>query len=278
MRGHKKRGEVRNFIIFYNGKEGSTPLVRTLDNFEQIHIVRQGEGMAWEPFDPHASGEIIDDDLVRCMDLIFSPEPVFLDALNEVYMKTARHPLSYFDKTVPVGFKMRYAKRSAECLRKIFSILRRNNVVAFVNIRKDILRWALSRYHGDGSGKGKGHLQFDLAAGRITREEIPILTVDLKKLKDHIDKCTRINSQKISLLKDLADFGIESSPLYYEDFCGRRREFFERMLSGLGLKISDKEMIETLGKEMPLKKVHSDDISTFVENYKEVLQRYGDLS
>ena len=252
-------------------------MIRTLDNFDAIHIVRQMNDRGWEPFDRLAAGEITDNDLVRCLKLIYGPKSVFMEELNDTYLKTARYAIDDFDKTTSIGFKIRDGKRSAECLKKIFSVLSENNVVAFVNIRKDVLRWALSRYHGDGSGKGTGHLQFALAKGKITHDEIPKLYVDLKKLKKMIDHCIALNSKKNKLLKDLADYGIESYPLYYEDFCSRKLDFFRTLLLRLDLEIPADEILKTLEKEVHLRKVHSDDIKTFVINYEEVLKNYGDL-
>jgi hypothetical protein len=41
----------KNFIILFEEKEGSTPIVRLLDNFNEIDIIHQPLNSGWEPFD-----------------------------------------------------------------------------------------------------------------------------------------------------------------------------------------------------------------------------------
>ena len=42
---------MRDFIIFFEEKKGTSPLVRLLDNYCGISVVHQTENRGWEPFD-----------------------------------------------------------------------------------------------------------------------------------------------------------------------------------------------------------------------------------
>ena len=86
---------MRNFIIFFDGKEGSSALVRQLDRFEQISMVCQdgGEAGTWEPFDHNACAAMTLLDRRRCFEFIFDEQPLDIDVLNRVYLKSAAYPL-----------------------------------------------------------------------------------------------------------------------------------------------------------------------------------------
>jgi len=84
---------MRNFIIFFEEKEGTSPLVRLLDNFDQISVVHQvGKDWSWEPFDRHSCGRLSMHDLTQCFDLIFGENLLDMERLNAIYTKTAKAP------------------------------------------------------------------------------------------------------------------------------------------------------------------------------------------
>ena len=230
--------------------------------------------------------------------MLFDNKKIDMNLLNRIYTKTASAPLETIESRASVGFKMRlrypyerlsYLQSAPRVhahlenywntfLRRryrkfIVSILKQNSVVVFVAVRCDILRWALSKYHGDGTGKG-GHLQFRLANGKIDRESIPTIQVDCDRLEAVIKRCYKLIEEKRSLMRELQQRNVEVYPIFYEDFNQDKRAFLRDMLAKLDVSANTSEIDMCIEKGTRLKKVHSDDISSFVENSDEVLKRF----
>lgn len=294
---HKRRKakSMRNFIIFFRGKEGTSPVVRLLDHFEKISIIHAVNNSGWEPFDRRWCGLMPLRNLERCLDLVFSRVSIDFDRLNRVYLRTAKAPLAEFDQTGAVGFKMRFhaPKNHFPIMRKfphlerwsktsqdrafrrmMFDVLKRNDVVVFVVVRQDVLRWALSTYHGDGTGR-PGHLQFKLASGKIDRDEIGTIHVDCARLEQILSHCAKAHAKKRRLMEDLKLAGIRCHVLRYEDFLADKTQYFRRILDCLDLTVSIEELEEVLKQDAVFTKVHSDVISDFVENHEEIEERFG---
>ncbi len=242
-----------NFVVFFEEKEGTSPLVRLLDRFERISIVHQVGDAGWEPFDPHNCGPMPLADLAACLDLLLGAGPLDLARLNAIYTRTAAKPLAPVDQSGSVGLKMRFrpprqavrAEPSARWWRRararreaaresrhfqaaMLDVLRRNRAVACLAVRQDLLRWALSRYHGDGTGR-PGHLQFKLARGEIRRDQIASIRVDCARLERLIEGCEAAHRRKRALRDALERAGIPVFPLRYEDFCSDPRAYFARL-------------------------------------------------
>jgi hypothetical protein len=291
---------MSDFIIFFTGKEGTSALVRLLDNFDQLAIIHQIENKGWEPFDRHDCGPMSLKDLRQCLELIYGNEPLDIAYLNQIYTKTARLPLECFDKDKAVGFKMRFTPPKTGLLvtgkvpvvrkginilfkkyqrhrfeKSMLDLLKKHNIIAFVVIRQDVLRWALSKYHGDGTGK-RGHLQFELARGTIRREDIPRINVDCNRLEQLVSKCERSLRQKRTLMGKLKRLRVRTYPLLYEGFCNDKIRYFEGIFGHLEVPISREEIKDALRKGAYYQKVHSDDISEYVINHEEVLERFRD--
>ena len=154
------------------------------------------------------------------------------------------------------------------------ALLARHGVLVFMAVRQDVLRWGLSKYHG--SGDGKGHLQFKLASGQISRDEIGRIRVDFDRLGKIIDACEQSHEQKRALVGEFEAAGIACAPLRYEDFLADKPAYFRRLCGLIGLKRSDADVRAALENGAYFEKVHSDDISSFVENHEEVMARFGD--
>lgn len=268
---------MRNFIIFFEEKEGTSPLVRLLNNFEQISIIHQMDNKGWEPFDRHNCGSMALRNLECCLDMIFNKESIDFKRLNQIYTRTAKRPLEEFSKNGVVGFKMRFNAPTPTSYwsfrRMMFNILKRNDVVVFLAVRQDILKWGLSKYHGDGTGK-PGHLQFKLASGKLNRDEIKKIHVDCARLEEIILNCEKSHVLKRRLMEDLKLAGIQSHPLRYEDFLTDKRQYISLILDFLELETSIQEINNVLKKGAYFNKVHSDDISDFVENHEELKERF----
>jgi hypothetical protein len=275
----------KNFIILFEEKEGSTPIVRLLDNFTTVDIVHQVSNTGWEPFDLHCCGPISMRNYLRCLKLIYGEERPYMEELNRIYTATARSPLRTFDKGKAVGLKMRFRpQRSHSWVNwlldpafRYFSIdlFRTNDVVVFVTVRQDVFRWALSRYHGDGTGR-PGHLQFKLAKGKIDRSQIPKIHVSLPDFRRLVSHCERQVMLKRRLLARLSRSGVTAWPMLYESFCDDKSAFFAEVLSRLDLPSTEHDVTVALEKGTRFQKVHSQDIREFVVNADDVLEEFGE--
>ena len=287
----KSAMNCNNFIIFFEGREGTTALVDILNNFEQISIVRQVGSRGWEPFDYHNCGSMSLANLQQCLGMIYGDELLDWEKLNYIYTQTAKKNLGVFErsKSQSIGCKMRFYppnkelrhqqqefKNSRQEFRELmFKILKEYDITVFVAVRQDILRRSLSKYHGDGL-KRNGHLQFKLAAGKIKREDIPKIHVDCEELAQEIIKCERKLQKKKMLLQKLSHLGIKTYPLLYEDFCADAFSYLEDFCQKLGISYSSDDIINALNQGTSFQKVHSEDISEFVINHEEVLEKFGD--
>ena len=263
---------MKNFIIFNSEKEGSCALVQTLNNFDDITIISD----FIEPFDRHMfvksdhgkGKDISKEDFLRCLSLTYDSSQNYLEELNNIYARYNSHCTFSFSKEKSHGFKMRLRKQWSEDL---FLTLKKYKVTAFVLFRKDILRWALSKYHGNGAGK-KGHLQFS----DVHIKDLPKLKVNWSSLKEKIKRCERSIADKEKLIQDLRNSGVDAFPLYYEDFCNNKSGYFKNLLHKLDIVLSDQDIQQVLMQDCNYKKVHPDDISTFVDNHQEITKKFDD--
>ena len=70
--------------------------------------------------------------------------------------------------------------------------------------------------------------------------------------------------------------GITVYPLLYEEFCSNQVQYFQDICQKLKLNYTQEKIKAILSKGTPFQKVHSDDISKFVINHEEVMDRFGD--
>lgn len=261
---------VKHFIIFNTEKEGSCALVNTLELFDQITIISD----FIEPFDRHmfvngpgARGQDISKkDFVRCLTLIYGGSENYLEELNSIYSRYRGNCPFTFHKGKHLGFKMRFRRNWKT---EILSLLGDYQVTAFVLIRQDVLRWALSKYHGDGTGK-KGHMQFST----VTIKDLPKIEVQWKLLKRQIERCDKRIEDRRKLLEDLRGSGIAAYPLYYEEFCTNKIDYFKNLLMKLDIVMSEQDIEQVLNRECLYKKVHPEALEEFIGNHEEILRRY----
>jgi hypothetical protein len=291
---------MRNFIIFFTEKSGTSPLVRLLDKFELITILRQENNTGFEPFDRHNCGRMPLRDLKKCLDMIFGYEPTNIDQLNRIYTRTAKRPLDIIDGEGIVGFKMRFTAPNSNPLhtkelfgwsklltrsigqsynrsfkKMMFDILKRHDVTVLIAVRQDVLRWGLSKYHGDGTGK-PGHLQFKMARGAIGRDDIGKIRVDCSRLEKIISECEAVHAENRRLIEQFNLAGVRAHPILYEEFVADKRSYLKALFEILELEIAEDEIARVLSQGEYLKKVHPDEISQFVENHEEVMNRFSD--
>jgi hypothetical protein len=261
---------MKNFIIFNTEKEGSCALVTTLDQFEQVTIISE----FIEPFDRHMfvnhpngpGHDMSREDFIQCLGLIYGTSEGDLEQLNAIYRRYRSDCRFEFARGKALGFKMRFRRKWKKDL---FSLLKRCGVTAFVLFRQDVLRWALSKYHGDGTGK-KGHLQFST----VSIKDLPKMEVHWKLLKKQIERCEKRIADRERLLEDLRNFGIAAHPLFYEDFCADKTAYFKRLFETLDIAISEPAIAATLRRGSLYKKVHPEQLSEFISNHEEILGKY----
>ena len=284
---------MRNFIIFFNEKEGTSPLIKVLNNFPQIDIILTTKNDGLEPFDFHTCGAISNADLENCLNYIYQSEYTPIDIINSIYKKKAQTTLKKFSYNNSRGLKMRFKspgsinnKVEESCLNSttnyeekifqeiMFNTLKKHKVVVFITVRQDIMRWALSKYHGDGTGK-PGHLQFKLQDGRISRKDIRSIKIDIKRFKEIINQCYHIINQKIRLYHELKENNIDTYPVFYEQFSHNKVTYFSEFLDKIEINNNVDLINNVLEQGEHFEKVHNDDISTFVENHEEILSMFG---
>ena len=291
--------------MFFQEKEGTSPVVRLLDKFDEVCIVRAGDSeySGWEPFDRRNVGSMSLQNFGNCLDMIFGSAPADMTRLNAIYQKSGRHPLSDIDTSRACGFKMRFkptwdlpgwrataASRNwpgalliSEGLKRLghrsferlmLEKLREHNVVVFIAVRQDLLRWGLSKYHGDGTGK-KGHMQFKMARGKLDPSSMQPIEVDVDRLGNIIESNRKIHDGKRALISKLQASGIAVYPVRYEHFSSDPIGYFVNLFGKLDIPVDSGYIESTITDGTKLKKVHSDDISTFVANHEEVMGRFG---
>jgi hypothetical protein len=299
---------MKHFVIHFEQKEGSTAMVRLLDNFDQVSLVRAAAPEDFEPFDAHVCGRISTKQLEKRLSLFFDHQPESLERLNRIYSKRAKRALA-FDRNSPLlGFKMRFEPPISRMLQArgfsgaglfdhltdwninsklflrrlldrsfremMFRLYAEHDAVVFVTVRQDTFRRALSIYHGDGSGR-PGHLQFRLALGHIKRSDIPKIHVDLRRFEKVLKRCEADIAFKRQLIDQLRAAGIRAYPLIYEVFLDQKVEFFKGLLERLELSVSVGDINAAIAQGSFFEKVHSHDISTFVHNHEEISNAFG---
>jgi hypothetical protein len=298
---------MKNFVLFFEEKEGSTAVVQTLDSLESISLVRRetSSGLGgWEPFEWFNCGSLGRSRFRECLRLIFSERPLNLAHLNELYLSTARAPLRSFGCNGSVGFKMRIvppwdlpnlradsayrSNRAVDFVCRSIRRIERNSfrslmadllgeldVVVFVMVRQNIFRWAISKYHGDGSGK-PGHLQFRMAAGDVPRSSLPRIEIEPKRFERILAKCVELHRIKRWWYDAMKDAGVTVHPLRYEEFSDDRVNFFAKTVGCLGTSVSPQDLSASVSAGTRLARVHGTDISEYVINHREISEKYGD--
>ena len=247
---------MKNFIIFFMANTGSSAIISHLKQLKnKIDII------GFEPFDNcHMKTPLIGEDLTKIFNLVYSKNHK-IDDINNIYKKYSNKELDNIDTTKSVGFKMRYRN-----LELIEQPLKNNNVVILVLIRKNVFKWALSTYDSKST-------QFKLIRGEISKD--PEITVDINKFKDILNKCEKSLDERYKLINTLKSKGLNVYPIYYEDYCNDKENFFKKFFNYIDINLSTQELSEFANKPNFFKKVHSDDIKQYVTNYDELKKEFG---
>ena len=288
---------MRDFVLFFGEKEGTSAMVRWADRLEGVSVVHHDNGRGWEPLEAHLLGRDLRLEEVSTLFSLIYSKPRDMDALRRTYaVKRPDRTLVSLPETGSVGLKMRWRPPDVfHCgyelidlpVNRLFREMRRSrhfaamteqmaahDVVPMMAARQDIFRWALSKYHGSGSGK-KGHLQFKLASGEIERGDIPKVHVHLRKFGRLVDQCRRLHEGKRELAEALLAQGLSVKPLLYEDFLEDKVAFFEDFLESLGHPVRPGQVHSMLEGAINLQRVHTGPLSDYVENAVELERAFG---
>jgi hypothetical protein len=288
---------MRDFILFFEEKEGTSAMMRWADCLENVQVVHHQNGRGWEPLEPYHLGfDVKQDELEELLNLIYQ-RPRDTQSLVAAYRdKVPERKLVPLPSDVSVGLKMRWKPPrtvhvGAEVLdlplNRLFkrqryrayreymvNMLHENGVVPMLAVRQNIFKWALSKYHGSGNGK-VGHLQFQLASGALAKEDIPKIHVDLKRFGRLIDQCRRKHDRKREFVSWMESRGMEVKPMLYESFLDTPVTFFGDFLEDLGHAAEPKKIKRVLEQEIELKRVHDGHLSEYVENHQELQDAFG---
>lgn len=244
---------MRNFIILFNGHEGSSAIISHLRKFPDINIIW------YEPLDNcHLKQPLTNPDLLTLLNYIYDTKIKNRYQLaSSLYLKYSDKALFPFEQNKSVGFKMRI--REWPTLEKVF---KEHNVVVLVLIRQNLLKLGVSKCRPNS-------MQFKLINGEI--EKNPELKLDFDVLTKNIQICKDLLNYKMTVINRCNKLGITCHPIFYEEYCNNKELFFSKILQILEIKM-DKETIKQIANQpCYFKKVHSDELKDFITNYDELV-------
>ena len=119
-------------------------------------------------------------------------------------------------KKLPIirkNFNLMFVNRQQQAFKEVMlRLLKKYQIVIFIAVRQDIFRWALSKYHGDGTGKS-GNLQFKLGDGALKKSDLEKIYVSCDRLEKIILNCERVLQKKQDLMNELERENIQVYPL-----------------------------------------------------------------
>ncbi|NOR62550.1 MAG: hypothetical protein GQ535_08670 [Rhodobacteraceae bacterium] len=249
----------KNFIIQYNGREGSSAIISALSAQKGVNVP------LFEELDKHNfENTNTPKDYPQALNDILSTG-VFS---GQRKLSGKVQPPNPDEKVLTTGFKWRITGN----IRDIAKIMQHYNVNVFLLLRRDFLNMTCSAYvHRFGN-----RLQ-----SNIEMPTHPQFTGN-KDGAETLQKLERINQQEFNMVKSLflrsaynvaatrkrqvgkarqlARAGIPVRLIYYEDFDGRQQEFITSFLEKIGVDIS-----ETYIPYCGFSKVHKNPISERIE-------------
>lgn len=244
---------MKNFIILFNGHEGSSAIISHLRKFPQINIIW------YEPLDNyHLKLPLNGPDLLTMLNYIYntSLKDRYMHA-STLYSKHSDKPLCEFKDNKSVGLKMRV--RDWPTLEKVF---KQHNVVVFVLIRQNLLKLAVSKCQPNS-------MQFKLINNEIPTN--PKMTIDLEMLTNNLTVCRDLLKYKQDIIARCSQLGIACHPMFYEEYCDNKELFFSKILKILDIHVPKPTINQLANQPNYFKKVHSDNMQDFIINYKELV-------
>ena len=277
---------MKNFVIMYREREGSSPIVATMGNHKHIHLP------LFEQLDHYVAKDFADNDTIAdVVDNILHGR-----AIEHGGQVMARKLDDRALAETSIGFKWRFWGNPD----RIRQTLARDNAVVFHLFRRNLIELAASLYftstiipryeaeHGVDLGGG-GHLQFSLT--KLTQDEREAKLALLHSVQFDIptaavrDTAEKILKEKTDKYRRYIDgmnaLNIPTYSILYEDFCTDKPAFFTDLYNAIGV---DPAQQSELGSHFT--KVGGENFLDQVRNLAEVeadpgvhdvLRRYDDL-
>ena len=251
---------MNKFILISYGNEGSTAMLHTLNNFKNLKAFYNNYGM--EPFDYYNFDiKPTEDQTNKMIDYFFDDNidsNKFYDYYNSFFIGTNK--TTYKEQKQNFNF----FKYRMEINNGFIKILQKYNIKCHFIYRKNIINFSLSRYFGN--------CQFDKSY------KVKKVVVDIEKFKKEVDISRFFINKKKTISATLKNNNIKIMDIYYEDFCNNPFDFFKKILMNINyFNLNQNYINKTLNMEIKLKKVHNEDISTYVINYNEVFKKYNNM-
>ena len=76
---------MKDFLLFFEEKEGTSAMMRWADRFENVQVVHHQNGRGWEPLEPFLLGrDVKQNEVEELLNLIYS-RPRDLQALSDAW-------------------------------------------------------------------------------------------------------------------------------------------------------------------------------------------------
>ena len=288
---------MRDFVLYFEEKEGTTAIMRWANRLSNVRVLHYADDRCWEPLESFMLGENVRREEIQSLMQAIYVRPRNMEELRRRYaMKVPDRELVTLPDNCSIGLKMRWTPprvfysglpifdlpvnrickeyRHRRYYDSMVQTLSDAGVAPMLAVRQNVFKWALSKYHGDGTGK-KGHLQFKLASGELTRHDIPKIKVNLSRFGRLLDQCRRKHDAKRQFVEQMAKDGLEVFPLLYEDFLEDKVQFFEGFLDRIDNPMDLVDLKRSLEGDIVLKRVHKGSLSDYVENHEELHRAYG---
>ncbi len=232
-------GSRQNFIIQYNGREGSSAIISTLSGQKGVNVP------LFEELDHYAYSQTHKNpDYAQALNDVFTTGVFKGERKNTQFLQT-RPP---GEKIKTTGFKWRVAGKIVE----IAPVLKKHNVTVFFLQRRDFLGLACSSYvHNYGNRIQSGvdvqtHPQFSLSSGKdeseiadkfekLNRQEFKLVRFLFYRSARRVAAYKKI---QIGRARQLARAGVPLGMIYYEDFDADPKAFTIDLLARIGIDIS----------------------------------------
>jgi len=256
---------AKNFVIFYNGREGSSAIISALSGQAEIRVP------LFEELDPyiyklnHRARDLPDtlDQIFETgsyRDLKETPRVLRAENMDGAYKS--------------IGFKWRIHGD----IPKVAEVLRRNNVTVFALFRRSFLNVVCSSYvHAYGNKIQSdvvvsNHPQFEILSKSEAEVAQYFDSLNQQKFKmvrrwflKTAKSQARFRHRQAMVLRMFAGAGVKQKVIFYEDFDARPAQFIANMKEYLGL--SNKIPVDPY---CGIQKVHKNPISERIQGIESV--------
>lgn len=263
--------QMRNFVILYRGREGSSPIINQLGRHPGIHV----------PVFEHLDFVQVEKRIGR-VDPAQMVDGLFRGATIAEVDEAVLHHKTFVERAYPsIGFKWRIWGDPA----KNIQVLKHHNALVFVLFRKNLLERAASLYLSTvvmpeneelqrlGLGAG-AHPQFaflKLSTEARAKAKAIIDGIEFTVPRDFVmesleDSVKRKADVEKKLLKSMETAGMDIRHICYEDYVANSEDFISAVCAEIGV---DTELARQTSTSF--KRISGDNLTDQVTNFKELL-------